>query len=236
MSASDSELLTPAESRLNDLEAIITTGKRSFIEVGNALSEILSNQLYKPKYKTFSKYVEARWGFSYQYANYMIQGCEAKNSLPEKTSTMVDNPRKARAAARVPVEKRNATVLAAQAKADAEGRKMRAQDITDAAHPAEKGASDVAIEKQASTHLPVKRATKGKKVVVELCLDGHGPQRPIKELERIIVLVGFEIAYRCDEDILRLVERWKSLGKFALDEMERRHKMEQRNKSEVDCD
>lgn len=125
------EHLTPEESRLAELEAIITTGKRSFIEVGNALSEILSNQLYKPKYKTFSKYVEARWGFSYQYANYMIQGCEAKNSLPEKTSTMVDNPRKARAAARVPVEKRNATVLAAQAKADAEGREMTARDIAD---------------------------------------------------------------------------------------------------------
>ena len=133
MSVTDSELLTPAESRLNDLEAIITTGKRSFIEVGNALSEIQANGLYEAKYKTFAKYCEQRWGFSRQYAYWMIQGCDAKKSLPEHVTTYVDSPTKAAAAAKVPIEKRSETVLAAQAKADAEGRKMRAQDITDAA-------------------------------------------------------------------------------------------------------
>lgn len=133
MSVTDSELLTPAESRLNDLEAIITTGKRSFIEVGNALSEIQANGLYEQQYKTFAKYCEQRWGFSRQYAYWMIQGCDAKKSLPEHVTTYVDSPTKAAAAAKVPIEKRGETVLAAQAKADAEGRKMRAQDITDAA-------------------------------------------------------------------------------------------------------
>ena len=133
MSVTDSELLTPAESRLNDLEAIITTGKRSFIEVGNALSEIQANGLYEAKYKTFAKYCEQRWGFSRQYAYWMIQGCDAKKSLPEHVTTYVDSPTKAAAAAKVPIEKRSETVLAAQAKADAEGRKMRAQDIADAA-------------------------------------------------------------------------------------------------------
>lgn len=125
------EHLTPEESRLAELEAIITTGKRSFIEVGNALSEIQANGLYEAKYKTFAKYCEQRWGFSRQYAYWMIQGCDAKKSLPEHVSTYVDSPTKAAAAAKVPIEKRNATVLAAQAKADAEGREMTARDIAD---------------------------------------------------------------------------------------------------------
>lgn len=125
------EHLTQEESRLIELEETITAGKFSFVQVGNALSEILANELYKPKYKTFAKYVEARWGFSRQYADYMIKGCEVMKSLPEDLTTMVDNPRKARAAARVPKEKRSETIRAAQAKADAEGREMTARDIAD---------------------------------------------------------------------------------------------------------
>ena len=231
MSATDSQIMTAPEVRLNKLEEIIQKGKWAFIAVGVALYEVKELKLYEVKYLSWDDYCKNRWGFKRAYADQLIQTADAVGKLPKEIATLVANAKQGRALSSVPESERVQVLEAASKQAEVEGRDMTARDITDAAHPAEKGASDVAIEKQANTPPQVKRTTRGKKVVVELCLDGHGPQRPIKELERIIVLVGFEIAYRCDEDILRLVERWKSLGKFALDEMERRQKMEQRNKA-----
>jgi hypothetical protein len=49
---------------LYDLECIIERGKATLLEVGDALHEIKSPNLYKNTHLTWETYVKERWGFS----------------------------------------------------------------------------------------------------------------------------------------------------------------------------
>jgi hypothetical protein len=71
---------------LAELEAIVQRGKTTALEVADALYEIKSRKLYKPRH--WGEYVQERFGFSRQRAHQLMQ---AKKWLQE-TSTAVDVP------------------------------------------------------------------------------------------------------------------------------------------------
>jgi ParB family chromosome partitioning protein len=58
---------------LKENELIIEKGLNTFYEVGNALTEIRDNRLYKELYPTFEQYCKERWGISRDYSYRMIR-------------------------------------------------------------------------------------------------------------------------------------------------------------------
>jgi hypothetical protein len=74
--------------RLAALEAVIETGMRTFIEVGNALLEIRDSRLYRDSFATFEEYCRERWKMSRPRAYQLIDAAGVVSNL----STIVDKP------------------------------------------------------------------------------------------------------------------------------------------------
>jgi len=68
-------------ARLRDLEKTIRAGISTFAAVGEALTEICDNRLYRASDKTFGDYTERVWGFSRQRAQQLISGAEVAQKL-----------------------------------------------------------------------------------------------------------------------------------------------------------
>jgi len=68
-------------ARLRDLETTIRAGISTFAAVGEALTEIRDNRLYRASDKTFGDYTERVWGFSRQRAQQLIGGAEVAQKL-----------------------------------------------------------------------------------------------------------------------------------------------------------
>ncbi len=64
-----------------ELEAVIESGLKTFVEVGNALSEIRNGLLYRVDYDTFEDYCVDRWGMKRAYADRLIKSAEVANNL-----------------------------------------------------------------------------------------------------------------------------------------------------------
>lgn len=63
--------------RLHELEAEIKQGFRQFLAVGNALTEIKLNRLYKLEdYKGFAEYVKAKFNYNLSYCSYVMNTAE----------------------------------------------------------------------------------------------------------------------------------------------------------------
>jgi len=117
---------TNKAERLSYCEQTIAKGKQTFLEVGNALAEIMEEQLYKEKgYGSFSEYCEKEWGFKKSYAYQLVNAGAMVKQSPE-LSTIVENPAQARELAKIPAAKR-AEVMAAA------GEKPTAKAIAEAA-------------------------------------------------------------------------------------------------------
>jgi hypothetical protein len=126
-------LTRPESARLAELENRIDKGEKTFVEVGLALSEIRAQRLYRATHPTFEDYCRAKWNFTRQYGNQVIDSAATVKSLPEGLETIVSNFGQARALAKVPEEKRVAVLKAAQKIAAA--RKLTAKDIQHAYAP-----------------------------------------------------------------------------------------------------
>ena len=62
---SDTEQLIPLEAeKLARHEQVIERGLATFVEVGEALSEIRDARLYRESHTTFEAYCRERWGFT----------------------------------------------------------------------------------------------------------------------------------------------------------------------------
>jgi len=61
------------QSALDQCEAVIEQGLRTFVDVGNALLTIRDDRLYRREYWTFEEYCEKRWEFSNRRANQFIE-------------------------------------------------------------------------------------------------------------------------------------------------------------------
>ncbi|WP_407570712.1 hypothetical protein [Deinococcus altitudinis] len=82
-------------ARLQDLEKTIRQGISTFAAVGEALTEIRDNRLYRASDKTFGDYTERVWGFSRQRAQQLIGGAEVAKTL-SLVGVEVANEREAR--------------------------------------------------------------------------------------------------------------------------------------------
>jgi len=128
----------PDLARLKSLEAVIKCGQQTFVEVGDALAQIMEGQLYRLSgFGSFAEYCESVWGFKKSYAYQLVQSAAVVNELPAPLSTMVEkfNPGQVRALARVSKDKRAAVLTTAMAKSKSTGRTLTAKAITAAAHP-----------------------------------------------------------------------------------------------------
>lgn len=84
--------------KLSELEAIIERGLSSFIEVGNALTEIRDARMYGKEYSTFEEYCEGRWGFQNKRAYQLIDAakCVAEMSTVVEPSSLPTTERQVR--------------------------------------------------------------------------------------------------------------------------------------------
>lgn len=117
--------------RLKTLEGVIESGKKAFIEVGMALTEIRDNRLYRKSFDTFEAYCQERWSFSRQFASLQIQSAELAQSL----STIVDIPNEgtAREFVSVPKEQRKEVAETAKKIAAEKGRDtINSRDVKEA--------------------------------------------------------------------------------------------------------
>jgi len=74
--------LTLAETQeLEQCEAIIEHGLRTFVDVGNALLKIRDGRLYRERCKTFEEYCRVQWGFSRMRASQMIAAAEVVENV-----------------------------------------------------------------------------------------------------------------------------------------------------------
>lgn len=91
--------------RLSYCEQTIALGKQTFLEVGNALAEIMEGQLYKSKgYGSFAEYCDKEWGFKKTYAYQLVNSAKAADSVSAIAENL--NEAQARALAKVPESKR----------------------------------------------------------------------------------------------------------------------------------
>lgn len=127
----ENELTVEENKKLDWLEAVIEKGKKTFIDVGMALTEIRDNRLYRKSFDTFEAYCQERWNFSRQFASLQIQSAELAQSL----STIVDIPNEgtAREFVSVPKEQRQHIAETAQKIAAEKGRDtINSRDVKEA--------------------------------------------------------------------------------------------------------
>ena len=83
------ELLNSQETeRLTACVAIIDSGLKTFIDVGNALMEIRDLRLYRQTHSTFEEFCRERWKLSRPRVYQLIDASEIARNL----STIVDTP------------------------------------------------------------------------------------------------------------------------------------------------
>lgn len=78
-------LTAPETARKKQLETVIKNGVEGFVAVGNALSEINENRLYRNEYPTFEEYVEKKWELGKSQAYRLMTSASIAVSLSEKS-------------------------------------------------------------------------------------------------------------------------------------------------------
>jgi len=85
------------QRRLAELEAVVDTNLKGYINVGMALAEIRDSRLYRFEYKTFDEYMIQVWDVKAKRAYQLIKSAEAAKNLEmiqleeeNQMSTMVD--------------------------------------------------------------------------------------------------------------------------------------------------
>lgn len=171
-------LTRPESARLIELENKIDKGEKTFVEIGLALSEIRDQRLYRTTHPTFEDYCRAKWNFTRQHGNQIIDAAVTVKSLPEGLETIVSNLSQARALVKVPVVER-ATVLKAAQK-QATGRKLTAKDIQHAHAP------EPAARPAASRTFPT--AMKSERCAIRWWYESATPERRGEFLVQLLTL------------------------------------------------
>jgi hypothetical protein len=116
------------DARLARNETRISQGLASFVEVGEALSDIRDARLYRATHGTFEEYCKDRWSMTRQHVYRMIEAAPIAKCNPQVTSL-----NQARELARVEPARREEVIRAADI---ATGGKITAAAIKQAAAPA----------------------------------------------------------------------------------------------------
>lgn len=122
------ELTAPESKRLVECEGVIEQGQQTFMEVGQALSEIRDGKLYRAKYKTFEQYTEAKWGWGAHRARQIINAVAVQKSV---TKVTLLNEAAARQMGEIPEPHRNG--VAKKAAKESGGEPINAAQIKEAA-------------------------------------------------------------------------------------------------------
>ena len=77
----DSALSITERSRLDELETVIRRGLQSFIEAGEALTEVRDSRLYRHTYATFEEYCRDRWNISDSRARQLVAAAETVTTV-----------------------------------------------------------------------------------------------------------------------------------------------------------
>lgn len=115
-------------------EAKIKSGLTSFIEVGEALSAIRDQRLYRATHGTFEDYCRERWKMSKRHCDRLIESADVVQNLGP-TGPTITSERQARELARVEPERRQEVVEKASV---ATGGKITAAALKEAAKPTPK--------------------------------------------------------------------------------------------------
>jgi hypothetical protein len=83
------ELTTTQQGRLEELVTVIENGMRSYLEVGNALTEIRDDELWRDTHDTFELFCRERWEFSSKRAIQLINTARVDSVLADRS----ENPR-----------------------------------------------------------------------------------------------------------------------------------------------
>ena len=157
--SADLEVVKPLtaeeKQRLAKLEEVIDAKLGDFFEVGSAIMEIKSKQLYRETHSNFNAYCQERWGFGRSYANKLIGSAERIRLLPQ------DIPKPA-----------NEFQIRPFLKLEPEEFRKKWQAIVDAAGPGKKVTSRIVED---SLGLPKKRRKRRK-------AKSSGEREGIKEL------------------------------------------------------
>ena len=73
--------------RLSQLEATISTGMQTFVDVGRALLEIRDGQLYRQEFGTFEDYCRDRWGIARRTAYQLIGAVQVVENVRHGAQT-----------------------------------------------------------------------------------------------------------------------------------------------------
>jgi len=76
-------LSSEEKQHLAELEKVIDAKLADFFEVGSALTEIKTKELYRETHSNFNTYCQLRWGFGRSYANKLIGSAERILLLPK---------------------------------------------------------------------------------------------------------------------------------------------------------
>jgi hypothetical protein len=116
------------DARLARNETRISQGLESFVEVGEALSDIRDARLYRATHGTFESYCAEKWGMSRVRAHQLIEGASVVLTMVNKD--VITSERQARELARIEPSRREEVIR----KADiATGGKITAAAIKEAA-------------------------------------------------------------------------------------------------------
>lgn len=89
--------LTPSEVKsLDQYEATITQGLKTYHEVGMALLAIRDQKLYRATHETFEAYCQTRWGFERRHAYRLMDAAEVAEHVSNWTQTPPENEAQAR--------------------------------------------------------------------------------------------------------------------------------------------
>ena len=109
-----SEPLSLAETQtLEHYEAIITQGFKTFVEVGQALTAIRDQRLYRQSHGTFEDYLRHRWDLSRPYAYQLMDASEVVKNLSATADILPVTETQARPLASLPPEQQPAVWQAA---------------------------------------------------------------------------------------------------------------------------
>ena len=118
------------DARLARNETRISQGLASFVEVGEALSDIRDARLYRATHGTFESYCAEKWGMSRFYAHRVMDAAGTVGALPIGNKSQITSESQARELARIEPARREEVIR----KADiATGGKITAAAIKEAA-------------------------------------------------------------------------------------------------------
>lgn len=117
------------KGNLEQHEATIERGLKTFVEVGRALQAIRDERLYREQYDRFEDYCQERWGWSRQRAYQFIDAAETTGRLTTIVDTHPATESQARPLTQLPPEEQADAWEEVVTEAEETGEKITARKV-----------------------------------------------------------------------------------------------------------